>query len=193
MTAKRLAKHVRLETPRLSLHFPQATMAPAITDYFCRNKAFFKPWVPLTRNSFYTLDFQQEKILQECQQIANKQLVKFWVCERDDQAGEYVLGHLAFSNLVWGAFRSCFLGYSIDQHHNGKGYASEALTAAVAFMFGRLKWHRIEANIMPRNQASIRVVEKLGFECEGSSPKYLKINGVWEDHLHYVIRNSALE
>ena len=35
--------------------------------------------------------------------------------------------------------------------------------------------------------------KKQGFTYEGTSPKYLKINGIWEDHLHYVKRNAALE
>ena len=56
-----------------------------------------------------------------------------------------------------------------------------------------LKLHRIEANIMPRNARSIRVVEKLGFINEGRSRKYLKIAGVWEDHLHFVLVNPDEE
>jgi ribosomal-protein-alanine N-acetyltransferase len=46
---------------------------------------------------------------------------------------------------------------------------------------------------MPRNARSRRVVEKLGFADEGLATKYLKINGVWEDHIHYVMLNLALE
>ncbi len=52
---------------------------------------------------------------------------------------------------------------------------------------------RIEGNIMPRNRASIAVVEKCGFVREGISRKYLKINGVWEDHVHDVVLNEAME
>jgi ribosomal-protein-alanine N-acetyltransferase len=36
---------------------------------------------------------------------------------------------------------------------------------------------------------SRRVLEKLGFEYEGLSRRYLKIAGVWEDHIHYVMLN----
>ena len=39
---------------------------------------------------------------------------------------------------------------------------------------------------MPLNRASLRVLEKCGFQKEGISPRYLKINGVWEDHIHMV-------
>lgn len=46
---------------------------------------------------------------------------------------------------------------------------------------------------MPRNARSLRVLEKCGFACEGLSPRYLRINGVWEDHVHMVRLNDALE
>lgn len=46
---------------------------------------------------------------------------------------------------------------------------------------------------MPRNRASLRVLEKCGFEWEGLSPRYLQIHGVWEDHVHMVRRNRAME
>lgn len=39
---------------------------------------------------------------------------------------------------------------------------------------------------MPKNKASLRVLEKNGFENEGISRYYLNINGVWEDHVHMV-------
>ncbi|MFR2405064.1 MAG: GNAT family N-acetyltransferase, partial [Eubacterium callanderi] len=59
--------------------------------------------------------------------------------------------------------------------------------------FGPLGLHRIEANIIPRNRASLRVAEKLHFRNEGLSSKYLKINGVWEDHIHMVLLNEEME
>ena len=48
----------------------------------------------------------------------------------------------------------------------------------------------IEANIMPWNLASRRAAEKAGYEEEGLSRHYLKINGQWEDHLHLVRLNE---
>jgi ribosomal-protein-alanine N-acetyltransferase len=41
--------------------------------------------------------------------------------------------------------------------------------------------------VMPRNAASIRVLEKNGFRREGLAPNYLRINGSWEDHLIFAI------
>ena len=36
--------------------------------------------------------------------------------------------------------------------------------------------------VIPRNAASLRVVERNGFRREGLAARYLRINGVWEDH-----------
>ena len=45
---------------------------------------------------------------------------------------------------------------------------------------------------MPKNLASLQVVEKLGFRNEGLSQQYLKINGTWEDHIHMVRLNDEI-
>ena len=46
---------------------------------------------------------------------------------------------------------------------------------------------------MPRNAASIRVLEKNGFRREGVAPSYLRINGTWEDHIIFArtVEDSA--
>ncbi|KNF08661.1 acetyltransferase [Gottschalkia purinilytica] len=73
-----------------------------------------------------------------------------------------------------------------------KGYITEAIKKGIDIMFNNYGLHRIEANIMPKNKPSLRVVGKLGFYNEGLARKYLKINGVWEDHIHMVLLNDNL-
>ncbi len=45
---------------------------------------------------------------------------------------------------------------------------------------------------MPRNLRSLKVVSNLGFNYEGVSNSYLKINGKWEDHIHMVLLNEKV-
>ena len=59
------------------------------------------------------------------------------------------------------------LGYELFEKFRGQGYMTEAMKALVAFGFQKMSLHRIEAQIDPHNQGSIRVVQKLGFEKEG--------------------------
>ncbi|MEH7303188.1 GNAT family N-acetyltransferase, partial [Neobacillus drentensis] len=59
--------------------------------------------------------------------------------------------------------------------------------------FDELQLHRVQAAVMPRNIASKRILEKTGFKKEGYSPRYLKINGSWEDHEIYAITKEDVE
>src|SRR5690606_19759106 len=106
---------------------------------------------------------------------------------------DYIIGEVSLSQVIYGPFRSCYLSYIQDGRESGSGYASEAVRAIVEYAFEELKLHRIEANIMPRNESSIKLVERLGFKCEGLAERYLQINGKWEDHLHYVLLNQTVE
>jgi [ribosomal protein S5]-alanine N-acetyltransferase len=55
----------------------------------------------------------------------------------------------------------------------------------VQFAFEQLQLHRVEICIVPRNDRSRRVMEKLEIREEGVAQRYLEINGIWEDHIRY--------
>ncbi|HYD79017.1 MAG TPA: GNAT family N-acetyltransferase [Paucimonas sp.] len=63
--------------------------------------------------------------------------------------------------------RRAEIGYALARRHWGKGYMHEALAAFVGHAFGALGLHRLEADIDPRNTASARALERLGFIKEG--------------------------
>lgn len=104
-----------------------------------------------------------------------------------------IIGVVALSNIVYGAFLSCFLGYKLDKDEINQGKMTEALRKLISIAFEEYSLHRIEANIIPRNIQSQKVVKKLGFMEEGQSRKYLKINEKWEDHIHFVLLNENIE
>lgn len=85
------------------------------------------------------------------------------------------------------------MGYRLDERAQGKGYMREAILRVVQYAFDEMKLHRIEANIMPHNVRSIKLITAVGFEEEGLAKKYLKINGKWQDHLQYVVLNEKIE
>ncbi|MFQ8831961.1 MAG: GNAT family N-acetyltransferase [Ruthenibacterium lactatiformans] len=101
-----------------------------------------------------------------------------------------VIGSVALNNIVRGAFQSCFLGYKLDGALCGRGYMTQAVEACTRFAFGPAALHRVEANVLPRNTASLRVLEKCGYRPEGLARRYLRINGAWEDHIHMVRLNE---
>jgi ribosomal-protein-alanine N-acetyltransferase len=96
-------------------------------------------------------------------------------------------GEMNVSNVVRGAMQGCTIGYWIDQARAGSGYTPESLVAVLRFAFEDVGLHRVEIDIIPRNHASRRVVEKLEIREEGIAERFLQINGVWEDHVRYGI------
>jgi [ribosomal protein S5]-alanine N-acetyltransferase len=63
--------------------------------------------------------------------------------------------------------RRAEIGYALQRQHWGKGYMKEALGALLAHAFVDLDLNRLEADIDPRNTASIVCLERLGFLSEG--------------------------
>ncbi len=73
------------------------------------------------------------------------------------------------------------VGYVISPDYQGKGIATEALTALIRFGFCDLSLSRIEARYMKENEASRRVMEKCGMTFEGIFRKKLFVKGVYRD------------
>lgn len=76
------------------------------------------------------------------------------------------LGVCLLFNIVARSARA-EIGYILGREHWRQGYISEALPALVTHAFGVLDLNRLEADIDPRNTASQRVLERLGFRREG--------------------------
>ena len=55
------------------------------------------------------------------------------------------------------------------------------------FAFATLRLHRIEAACLPHNEPSIRLLQRVGFQREGYARAYLRINGIWQDHLLFAL------
>lgn len=96
---------------------------------------------------------------------------------------ERVIGGLTLSNVRRGVAQSASLGYWLGAPHIRRGHMASAVTATLDFGFSELRLHRVEAACLPTNAASIRVLERCGFQREGLARRYLKINGIWQDHL----------
>ncbi|SEM71152.1 GNAT family N-acetyltransferase [Paenibacillus sp. OV219] len=181
-----------LRTKRLVLRTIDETFAEQALDFVLRNREALIEWEPARSKEYYTLDVQKRFILDDLHGVRSGQIAKFWFSE-SDQPGAPLLGTVTLNNIVKGAFQSCHLGYRTDAAVRGKGYMTEALAQVISYAWKELNLHRIEANIMPRNAASLKVVEKLGFKHEGVARDYLRINGKWEDHIHMVLLNQAWE
>lgn len=63
--------------------------------------------------------------------------------------------------------RRAEVGYSLAASAWGQGYMQEALSSLLDYGFSQLNLNRVEADVDPRNQASARTLERLGFVQEG--------------------------
>lgn len=181
--------HRTIETERLLLRTLGEQDTQLVLEYFFRNRDFLEEWEPKRGADFYTEAHLKEELAHEQAEMEAGRMMKLWIFKKD---GNKLIGSVNFGSIVRGAFLSCFLGYRLDESEIDNGYMTEAIRAGIGLMFGEYGLHRIEANIMPRNKRSLRVVEKLGFCNEGYSKKYLNINGVWEDHIHMVLINEKM-
>jgi ribosomal-protein-alanine N-acetyltransferase len=102
-----------------------------------------------------------------------------------------LVGECNFSNIVRGPFQACYLGFSVDGEEEGRGLMYAALEASIHHVFHELKLHRIMANYRPENVRSAALLARLGFLKEGVARRYLKINGVWADHILTAKINDA--
>ena len=178
---------MRLETERLIVEPLGPSRAREVLEFLVRNREAFAPWEPVRDDSFFTLERQRALLMDAASALRQGTRLQFWMVERDSGA---VVGAVNFFNVVRQAFLSCLVGFKTDAGRQGRGYMTEALGAAVRYVFDDQGLHRVEANVMPSNAASLRVLDKLGFEPEGLARRYLRIGGVWEDHLRLALRNE---
>ena len=149
-----------------------------------RNKYFWSRFEPIHREEFYTVEMQHKKILESMEMLKLQREYSFGIYE---PLTKQLIGHIALYAIKRVPYSSAFVGYSLDERYVGQGIATEAVSLMLQLAFEQLKLHRVEAYIAPDNIASIRVIEKNGFQQEGLLRKLLYINGQWIDHYQYAI------
>jgi [ribosomal protein S5]-alanine N-acetyltransferase len=166
----------RRSRPRVRLRAPRTADAPE----FCRlnraSRRLHRGWVapPVNARQFAAYLGRRQR----------SDSPGFLICRRADGA---IVGGINFNEIVRGNFQSAYVGYQIGAPFARQGYMTEALALALAVAFGRLRLHRVEANIQPGNIPSIALVRRAGFRREGLSRRYLRIARRWRDHERWAL------
>lgn len=156
-----------LATERLTLRWLEESDAaaqfaifsdPAVTRYWSR-----PPWTDMAQ--------ADEHIAQTLAGYADGSALRLGVVHAGELIGNVSL--FAFSEQN----RRCEIGYALNSKYWGQGYTGEALRAVLDYGFRELDLNRIEADVDPRNLASARVLERLGFRKEGLLPERWIVHG----------------
>lgn len=96
-------------------------------------------------------------------------------------------GQVHLFGILRGSLQSAAAGYWVGERFAGQGVATKALATVTSYALGPFGLHRVEVNIRPENEASLRVVRHLGFRDEGVRERYLHIDGDWRDHRTFAL------
>ncbi|MBI1190356.1 MAG: GNAT family N-acetyltransferase [Tepidisphaera sp.] len=147
------------------------------------SEAFLVPWDPSPPGEDFPRP-PEEMFYRLLDTADTEHSQRFLICTLAEGA---IVGQVSLNQIFRGPFWNCTTGYWVGQPFARKGYMTEGLRLCLAIAFQKFNLHRVEANIIPRNEPSKALVRRLGFRYEGTALRYLRINGVWEDHEHWAI------
>ncbi len=180
-----------IETERLIIRLPGVADVPEVVRYYADNRAHLQPFSPTFAPDFLDDATWAEQVPLRAREFAAGESFRGFLFARAEP--QRIVGNLNLTQVHHGAFQSCVLGYNLARDEQGKGYMTEAVRGAVAFVFGTWKLHRVAADYMPHNARSAAVLRRCGFQVEGRAGRYLRIDGRWEDHVLTAITNPDLE
>ena len=168
-----------IRTDGLVLRIPLMSDYPQWAGLRAMSRAYLTPWEPQWSQDELTRSAYRRRIRHYVREFREDLGYAFFVFNAEQQ----LLGGITLANVRRGVTQSVELGYWTGAPHAGQGRMTAAVKSLYPYVFDSLRLHRLEAACMPSNAASIRVLEKCGFQYEGLARAYLKINGVWQDHL----------
>lgn len=105
-------------------------------------------------------------------------------------ADDKLIGTLCFWNISWAHFRA-EIGYALHPDHQKKGIMQEAMRVVLQFGFDSMNLHSVEARTDPRNEGSIRLLEKNNFRREGLLREDYFYDGNFYDTAIYSLLNTT--
>ena len=161
----------------LHLAAPTEHRRAQVLEALRRSRSLHRPWVyaPLTDEGYDRWLERQ----------AGDEFEGFLILRRSDEA---LVGVCNLTQIVRDPVQGAVIGFGAVEGYAGRGYMRAGVGLVLSQAFGRLRLHRIEANVQPGNRASKALVSSLGFVCEGYSERFVKVGGRWRDHERWAIR-----
>jgi ribosomal-protein-alanine N-acetyltransferase len=171
-----------IQTERLALRLMRADDRAEYVRIHEQGRDHFRPWLPKPKDG-ETPDraFEHELERGETGRTSGTAERRVGMLEDGRMAGIFGL-----SQIFRGPFLNAYAGWRVAADCLGRGLATEGVLALLDLAFAPepvgLGLHRVQANVIPGNAASLRVAEKAGFRPEGLALAYLEIDGRWQDH-----------
>lgn len=172
---------MRAEGPRVVVRSLVHEDAGELLRYFDENEQHFAPWEPTRDPEFFTLDHWRRALARH--EVDREAGTGTRLCVVTPADPSRIVGLVQVRNVTGAPLFGCVIGYSIDHREQGKGLMTESVGVVVRWLFDELGLHRVEAGYSVQNTRSARVLEKLGFEREGTQRAYLFLDGAWQDHV----------
>jgi ribosomal-protein-alanine N-acetyltransferase len=176
-----------IQSNRVLLRTPQMSDYPEWAELRAVSRDFLAPWEPLWASDELSRSSYRRRIRHYLRDLREDMGYALFIFCAGTGA---LVGGLTLCNVRRGVTQACTLGYWIGAPYAHHGYMTAAVRAAIPFVFDSLELHRLEAACLPANIASVKLLERTGFAREGLARRYLKINGVWQDHLLYALLDS---
>jgi ribosomal-protein-alanine N-acetyltransferase len=171
-----------IEGERVILRQPQMSDHPEWATLRQKSREFLEPWEPIWPADDLTRAAFRRRLKRYAEDQRSDLAYSFFIFRKIDGL---LVGGITLSNVRRGVAQAGSIGYWMGEPYARQGLMSMALRALIPFGFATLRLHRLEAACITTNVASIRLLEKSGFQREGYARQYLCINGMWQDHLLY--------
>jgi ribosomal-protein-alanine N-acetyltransferase len=146
-----------------------------------KDRAWLSPWEATTPGIRYPVDARDLISNLLYQQRKGSGLA--FVIEVEGE----LAGQINVANILYGSVSSASIGYWIGKDFAGRGAMPIAVALTIDHLFDELHLHRVEIDIRPENDASLRVVQKLQLREEGIKERFIHIDGQWRDHRIFAI------
>jgi ribosomal-protein-alanine N-acetyltransferase len=175
---------LRLDGDGVRLRPHRATDFTEWAELRAGSRDFLQPWEPTWPPDDLTRAAYRRRLSAYATDIERGVAYPFLVFRERDGV---MVGGITLSNIRRGVAQMGSIGYWVGQPFARRGHTVAAVSAVTRFCFSRLGLHRVEAACLPTNEGSRAVLLKAGFQHEGLARAYLRINGVWRDHLLFGI------
>lgn len=160
-----------ITTPRLVIRPPEPGIGKEVNQAIIESFNEIHPWLPWA---------DHKPVVEETEEVIRRNCAK-WILREDlslfiyDRATGKFVGGTGLHRIDW-AVPAFEIGYWLRTSCVGRGYITEAANALTRYTFQQLKAKRVELRCNSKNERSLAVFKRLGFEYEGC----LRSNGVWD-------------